>query len=77
MGPVVIINSSEFRCDVVIVPSQGDLVLVPLPNIMAAELESLANKQEEFASRKSKSVWIPSMDYSMPSETLEQVLNRT
>ena len=76
-GPVVIINSSEFRCDAVIVPSQGDLVLVPLPDITAAELESLSNQQEEFASRKSKSVWIKSKDYSMPSETLEQVLNRT
>ena len=30
-GSVVIINSSEYRCDAVIVPSQGDLVLVPLP----------------------------------------------
>ena len=76
-GPVVIINASEYRCDAVIVPSQGDLVLVPLPDITAAELESLANQQEEFASRKSKPVWIPSKDYSMPSETLEQVLNRT
>ena len=76
-GPVVIINSSEYRCDAVIVPSRGDLVLVPLPDITAAELESLANQQEEFASRKSKSVGIPSKDYSMPSETLEQVLNRT
>ena len=35
-GPVVIINSSEFRCDAVIVPSQGDLVLVPLPDTTAA-----------------------------------------
>ena len=76
-GPVVIINSSKCRCDAVIVPPQGDLVLVPLPDITAAELESLANQQEEFASRKSKSVWIPSKDYSMASETLEQVLNRT
>ena len=76
-GPVVIINSSEYRCDAVIVRSQGDLVLVPLPNITAAELESLANQQEEFASRKSKSVWIPSKGYCMSSETLEQVLNRT
>ena len=42
-GPVVIINSSEFRCDAVIVPSQGDLVLVPLPDITAAELDSLTN----------------------------------
>ena len=67
-GPVVIINSSEFRCDAVIVPSQGDLVLVPLLDITAAELESLANQQEEFASRKSNSVWIPSKDYSMLSE---------
>jgi CHAT domain-containing protein/tetratricopeptide (TPR) repeat protein len=73
-GPVVIINSSKYRCDAVIVPSQGDLVLVPLPDITAAELESLANQQEEFASRKSKSVWIPSKNYN---ETLEQVLNRT
>ena len=76
-GPVVIINSSEFRCDAVIVPSQGDLVLVPLPDITAAELVSLANQQEKFASRKSKSVWIQSKDYSMRSETLEQVLNKT
>jgi tetratricopeptide (TPR) repeat protein len=73
-GPVVVINSSEYRCDAVIVPSQGDLVLVPLPDITAAELESLANQQKEFASRKSESVWIPSKDHS---ETLEQVLNRT
>ena len=76
-GPVVIVNSSEYRCDAVIVPSQGDLVLVPLPDITAEELKSLADQQEEFASRKSKSVWIPSKDYSTPSETLEQVLNRT
>ena len=75
-GPVVIINSSEYRCDAVIVPSQGDLVLVPLPDITAAELKSLANQQEE-ASRKSKSVWISSKDHGMPSETLEQVLNQT
>jgi tetratricopeptide (TPR) repeat protein len=72
-GPVVIINSSKYRCDAVIVPSQGDLVLIPLPDTSAAELESLANQQEGFASRKSKSVWIPSKDYSMPSETLEKV----
>ena len=76
-GPVVIINSSKYRCDAVIIPSQGDLVLVPLPDITAEELESLANQQEEFVSRKSKTVWIPSKDYSMPSVTLEQVLNRT
>ena len=34
-------DSSEFRCetcDAVIVPSQGDLVLVPLPDITAKEL---------------------------------------
>ena len=73
----MIINSREYRCDAAIVRSQGDLVLVILPNITAAELESLANQQEEFASRKSKSVWIPSKGYCMPSETLEQVLNRT
>ena len=76
-GPVVIVNSSEYRCDSVIVPSQGDLVLVPLPNITAEELKLLANLQEELSSRKSKSVWVPSKDYSMPSETLEQVLNQT
>ena len=78
-GPVVIINSSEYRCDAVIIPSQleGDLVLVPLPNITAEELKSLTNQQEELASRKSKSVWIQSQDYSMPSETLEEVLNQT
>jgi CHAT domain-containing protein len=76
-GPVVVINSSEYRCDAVIVPPKGDLVLVPLPDITAAELKSLANQQEEFASRKSKPVWISSKDCSMPSETLEQVLNRT
>ena len=73
----MIVNSSKYRCDAVIIPSQGDLVLVPLPDITAAKLESLANQQEEFASWKSKSVWIPSKDYSMPSETLEQVLNQT
>ena len=49
-------------------------MLVPLPDTTAAELESLVNQQEEFVSRKSKSVWIPS---DIPSETLEQVLNRT
>ena len=76
-GPVVIINSSEYRCDAVIVRSQGDLVLVPLPNITGEEIKSLADQQEEFASRKSKSVWIPSKDYIMQSETLEQLLNRT
>ena len=76
-GPVVIINSSEYRCDAVIVPAQGDLVLVPLPNITAEELKSLTNQQEELALRKSKSVWIQSKDYNMSSETLEQVLNRT
>ena len=76
-GPVVIVNSSEYRCDAVIVRSQGDLVLVPLLHITAEELKSLANQQEELASRKSKSMWIPSKDYSMSSETLEQVLNRT
>ena len=74
---MVVINSSEFRCDAVTVSSQGDLVLVPLPDTTAAELESLANQQEEIASRKSKPVWIPSKNYSMRSETLEHVLNRT
>ena len=73
----MVTNSSKYRCDAVIVPSQGDLVLVPLPDIAAAELESLATQQEEFASRKSKSVWVSSKNYSMPSETLEKVLNRT
>ena len=73
-GPVVIINSSDFRCDALIVLSQGDLVLVPLPHITAAELGSLAT---QLASRKSNQVWIPSNSNSMPSETLEQVLNRT
>ena len=48
-GPVVIIFSSEYRCVAIIVPSEGDLVLVPLPEITAAELASLANQQEEFA----------------------------
>ena len=78
-GPVVIVNSSEYRCDALIIPSQleGDLVLVPLPDITAEELKSLTNQQEELASRKSKSVWIQSQDYSMPSETLEEVLNQT
>ena len=76
-GPVVIINSSEYRCDAVIVPAQGDLVLVPLPNITAEELKSLTNQQEELALRKSKPVWIQSKDYNMSSETLEQVLNQT
>ena len=76
-GPVVVINFSEYRCDAVIVPSQGDLLLVPLPDITATELELLTNQQEEFASRKSNPVWIPSKDYSLPSETLEQLLNRT
>ena len=73
-GPVVIINSSEYRCDAVIVRSQGDLVLVPLPDMTATEVESLA----QACSRKSISVGIPSKDYStMPFETLEQELNRT
>ena len=76
-GPVVIINSSKYRCDAVIILSQGDLVLVPLPHITAVELESLTNQQEEYASRKSKSVWIPSKDHSISSESLEQVLNQT
>ena len=75
-GPVVIINSSEYRCDAVIIPSQGDLVLVPLPDIPAAKLESLANQQEklEFVSRMTKSVPIPSKN--IPSKTLEKVLNQ-
>ena len=71
-GPVVIINSSEFRRDAVIVPSKGDLVLVPLPDITVAELESLAKQQEFSASRATKSVPITS---TMPS--MERVLNRT
>jgi hypothetical protein len=71
-GPVVIINSSQFRCDAVIIPPRGDLVLVPLPDITATELESLAHD----CSRKSKSLKIPSKDYNMPSEKLEQALNR-
>ena len=36
----MVTNSSKYRCDAVIVPSQGDLVLVPLPDITTAELES-------------------------------------
>ena len=74
-GPVMIINSSEYRRDAIIVPSQGDLVLVPLPDITGVELKSLTNQQEEFASRKSKSVWTPFKEYSMSSDTLERVLD--
>ena len=67
-GPVVIINSSEYRCDVVIVPSQGDLVLVPLSNITAAKLEKLASLQVNLVSRQTKPACISSKH--MPSEIL-------
>jgi hypothetical protein len=85
-GPVVIINSSEYRCDAVIIPPQADsdLVLVPLPDVTAAKLNTLTSQQEKFASRQSR-IGIPLDDDNDDSNdpdppcvmTLESVLNQT
>ena len=79
-GPVVIINSSEYRCDAVIIPPKGDLVLVPL-SVTAAKLSTLTDQQEKFALRQSR-IGTPlddNDDDELPSKsiTLKSVLNDT
>jgi tetratricopeptide (TPR) repeat protein len=38
-GPVVIVNASQYRCDALIVPHEGDLVLVPQADIQTLALQ--------------------------------------
>jgi CHAT domain-containing protein/tetratricopeptide (TPR) repeat protein len=52
-GPVVIVNSCEFRCDALIVSRHGNLVLVPFSKEKKATIEGLISQQQLFASARS------------------------
>ncbi|MEV8544399.1 CHAT domain-containing protein [Streptomyces sp. NPDC051572] len=67
-GPVVIVNVSQFRCDALLLTSDG-LTTVPLPGLTAADA---ARHAERFATRSvGEEVPDPRLDQDRVQETLE------
>jgi len=42
-GPVIIVNISQWRCDVLVVTSQGPVRVLPLPGVTKSGLEKMSN----------------------------------
>ena len=75
-GPVVIINSCEFRWDALIVPRYGDLVLVPFSTEKMATIEALISQQKVFAARsRHVSLWKENIEQQV--DPLQDLLHQS
>lgn len=67
-GPIVIVNVSSFRCDIVVVEHKKELALIPLPDRTAAEAAGLA---EEYANQ------VSAIESGQGADGLNSILHKT